>query len=107
MDRLGAGFAISGRDLDIRGAGDLVGEEQAGHVKLIGVGLYQHLLRRALSAARGEAQDDDWTPVVHLGLEANIPADYVPEPEIRISLYARLAHMTEADDPDAFADEIA
>ena len=57
----GAGFAISARDLDLRGAGDLLGEEQAGHVKLIGLGLYQHLLERALRAARGEAVED-WTP---------------------------------------------
>jgi transcription-repair coupling factor (superfamily II helicase) len=53
LDRLGAGFAISARDLDMRGAGDLLGEEQAGHLKLIGSGLYQHLLERALRRARG------------------------------------------------------
>ena len=54
LDRLGAGFAVSARDLDLRGAGDLVGEDQAGHAKLVGLGLYQHLLQLALTAAKGE-----------------------------------------------------
>ena len=105
LDRLGAGFAISARDLDLRGAGDLLGEEQAGHVKLIGLGLYQHLLERALRAARGEAVED-WTPELNLGLGGLIPADYVPEPEVRINLYARLAKTETARDIDALRDEI-
>jgi transcription-repair coupling factor (superfamily II helicase) len=91
LDRLGAGFAISARDLDLRGAGDLLGEEQAGHVKLIGADLYQHLLGRALRLARGEASGDESPPVLNLGVAGRIPEDYVPEPEVRINLYARLA----------------
>jgi len=105
LDRLGAGFAISARDLDLRGAGDLLGEEQAGHVKLIGLGLYQHLLERALRAARGEAVED-WTPELNLGPGGLIPEDYVPEPEVRINLYARLARTETARDVDALRDEI-
>ncbi len=58
LDRLGAGFAISARDLDIRGAGDLVGDAQSGHMKLIGIDLYQHLLERAVREARGESSSD-------------------------------------------------
>jgi transcription-repair coupling factor (superfamily II helicase) len=107
FDRLGAGFAISGRDLDHRGAGDLLGEEQAGHIKLIGMGLYQHLLSRALAVARGEALEEAWRPAIHLGLDAAVPEDYVPEPEIRISLHARLARLREDDTPEALAEEIA
>jgi transcription-repair coupling factor (superfamily II helicase) len=106
FDRLGAGFAISGRDLDLRGAGDLVGEEQAGHVKLIGLALYQVMLVRALAVARGEAPEPDWTPTVHLGIAASIPADYVPEPEIRIGLHARLARLGPDEDPQSLAEEI-
>ncbi|MDQ4061081.1 MAG: DEAD/DEAH box helicase, partial [Pseudomonadota bacterium] len=106
LDRLGAGFAISARDLDLRGAGDLLGEEQAGHVKLIGVGLYQHFLERALRVARGEAPGDDWSPELNLGLTGLIPEDYVPEAEVRINLYARLARLQRSGEIDAFGDEI-
>jgi transcription-repair coupling factor (superfamily II helicase) len=91
LDRLGAGFAISARDLDMRGAGDLLGPDQAGHVKLIGLELYQDLLARALSVARGETPPDDWRPELQLGLAGFIPEDYVPEDELRISLYRQIA----------------
>ncbi|MRC75101.1 hypothetical protein GH820_28570, partial [Bacillus thuringiensis] len=62
LDRLGAGFAISGRDLDLRGGGDLVGEEQAGHVRLIGSALCQAVLARALAAAKGDPDLDQASP---------------------------------------------
>ena len=84
FDRLGAGFAISARDLDMRGAGDLLGETQAGHMKLIGVDLYQHLLEAALRAARGEAVER-WTPELHLGVAGRLPDGWIPEAELRVS----------------------
>jgi transcription-repair coupling factor (superfamily II helicase) len=77
---------VSARDLDGRGAGDLLGETQAGHVNLIGAGLYQHLLARALRAARGEPVPDETRPELNLDLPALIPPDYVPEPEVRLNL---------------------
>ena len=105
LDRLGAGFAISARDLDLRGAGDLVGENQAGHVKLIGLGLYQHLLHLALRAAKGESAED-WTPDIHLGLTGRVPADYVPEPELRLSLYTRLLRLRSPEEVEALRGEV-
>ncbi|MBD8908343.1 helicase-related protein [Methylorubrum zatmanii] len=105
LDRLGAGFAISARDLDLRGAGDLVGDAQAGHVKLVGLGLYQHLLQLALRAAKGEAAED-WSPEVRIGLSGRVPADYIPEPEIRLSLYTRLLRLRTEGEIDALRDEI-
>lgn len=105
LDRLGAGFTISARDLDMRGAGDLLGEDQAGHVKLVGLGLYQRLLSRALAVARGEAPDD-WTPTVHLRVGGRIPEDYVPGEEMRIGLYAGLASLGTDEAIAAFEDEI-
>jgi transcription-repair coupling factor (superfamily II helicase) len=93
LDRLGAGFQISARDLDLRGAGDLLGEEQAGHMKLVGVELYQDLLQRALAVARGEPLPEDWNPELNFGLHAGIPATYVADEEIRLNLYARLARL--------------
>ncbi|MDB5663383.1 MAG: box helicase, partial [Sphingomonas bacterium] len=105
LDRLGAGFAISARDLDQRGAGDLLGEEQAGHVKLIGVGLYQHLLGAALAAARGETVER-WTPELNLGVSGSLPEAWIPEPEVRINLYARLARAASIAELEALAEEI-
>ncbi len=105
LDRLGAGFAISARDLDLRGAGDLVGENQAGHVKLIGLGLYQHLLHLALRAAKGEPAED-WAPEIHLGLSGDVPEDYVPEPEVRLSLYTRLLRLGAAEEVEALRGEV-
>ncbi|GJD93191.1 DEAD/DEAH box helicase [Methylobacterium iners] len=105
LDRLGAGFAISARDLDLRGAGDLVGEDQAGHVRLIGLGLYQHLLEQALRAARGEPVED-WHPDVQLGLSGHVPESYVPEPELRLSLYTRVARLRMQEEAAALREEI-
>lgn len=105
FDRLGAGFAISARDLDMRGAGDLLGDAQAGHMKLIGVDLYQHLLERALRAARGETVDD-WTPELHLGIAGRLPEAWIPEPEVRIALYSRAARLADTLSLDSFESEI-
>ncbi len=105
LDRLGAGFAISARDLDMRGAGDLLGDEQAGHMKLIGIDLYQHLLGQALRAARGEAVDR-WTPELSLGIAGSLPEAWIPEVELRLNLYVRLARITAADALDALAEEM-
>jgi transcription-repair coupling factor (superfamily II helicase) len=105
FDRLGAGFAISARDLDMRGAGDLMGEAQAGHMKLIGVDLYQNLLGLALRAARGEAVDV-WTPELNLGIEGRLPETWIPEAKVRLTLYARLARLGDEAALDAFEEEL-
>ena len=105
FDRLGAGFAISARDLDMRGAGDLLSDEQSGHMKLIGVDLYQHLLGAALRQARGE-RVDNWVPQLNLGVGGRLPAEWIPEDELRTSLYIRLARITELPALEAFEDEL-
>jgi transcription-repair coupling factor (superfamily II helicase) len=106
LDRPGAGFAISARDLDLRGAGELLGEEQAGHVNLLGLGLYQHLMANAIARTRGKPVED-WSPEVRIGPVGRIPQDYVPEEEIRINLHARLHRLGDAAGLDALEDEIA
>jgi len=106
LDRLGAGFAISARDLDIRGAGDLVGDAQSGHMKLIGIDLYQHLLERAVREARGETIER-WTPVINVGLGGGLPPDWIPETDTRLSLYLRLARLMSRVELDAFEEELA
>ncbi|MDB5591462.1 TRCF domain-containing protein [Enterovirga sp.] len=106
LDRLGAGFAISAEDLDTRGGGDLLGDTQTGHVKLIGAGLYRRLLERALLAAQGTAPAEDWSPELNIGASGLIPDSYVPEPEMRLNLYARIARARDLADEDRLAEEI-
>ncbi|RVT90382.1 helicase-related protein [Sphingomonas crocodyli] len=105
LDHLGAGFAISAQDLDHRGAGDLIGDEQAGHVRLIGVDLYQHWLARALAADRGEAVER-WSPDIRLACDANLPETWIPEEDLRLGLYIRLARLDDDAAVDAFAEEL-
>lgn len=106
FDRMGSGLAISARDLDIRGAGDLIGDEQAGHLKLIGTTLYQRLLSRAVRAAKGETAGPEIEPELNLGAGGYIPESYVPDPTVRINLYARLARLSEIEEVEAFAEEL-
>jgi transcription-repair coupling factor (superfamily II helicase) len=98
---LGSGFDIAARDLDLRGTGELLGDEQAGHIQTIGIGLYRKTLERAISLASGELETDDIRPTISLGLSAAIPIDYVPETDMRIELallLERVADMETLDD---------
>lgn len=106
FDRLGSGLAISARDLDLRGGGDLIGEDQAGHVKMIGPALYQRLLGRAVRVARGEVEAGEWSPDLGVGEAGVIPVDYVPDPVTRIGLYGRLARLESLEEIDAFEEEL-
>ncbi|WP_404478603.1 TRCF domain-containing protein [Novosphingobium sp. BL-52-GroH] len=89
----------------MRGAGDLLGEDQADHMKLIGVDLYQHLLRIALQAARGE-NAERWSPDLNFGTTGALPESWIPEADLRLSLYVRLARIETDDALDAFEDEL-
>jgi transcription-repair coupling factor (superfamily II helicase) len=106
LDRLGAGFAVSRRDLDLRGAGDLLGEAQAGHIQAIGLELYRHLLDCILTEARTGKAVEDRMAEVKLGIPASIPPDYVAEPQVRINLYARLARLRDLSQIEELSDEI-
>jgi transcription-repair coupling factor (superfamily II helicase) len=105
LDQLGAGFAISARDLDLRGAGDLLSEEQTGHVKLIGVEFYQHMLEGALRTARGEPVEI-WTPALNFGVGGRISPEWIPEEDVRIGLYVRLARIGDLPELDSFEEEL-
>lgn len=106
FDRLGAGFEISARDLELRGAGDLLGEDQAGHLHLIGASLYQQLLEEALRKAKDEPTAALRSAKLNLGAAGSIPVEYVPEAVLRINLYARLQRFTRVEEIDEFADEL-
>lgn len=105
FDRLGAGFDISAHDLEMRGAGDLLGETQAGHIKLIGTELYQHLLAMALRVAQGE-KVERWTPELNLGNVGTLPHEWIPEADLRLTLYVRLSRVEDDAACDALEDEL-
>ncbi|CAD7339858.1 DEAD/DEAH box helicase [Sphingomonadales bacterium 56] len=104
-DQLGAGFEISAADLDQRGAGDLLSDAQAGHMKLIGVDLYQHLFEAALRQARGE-DPGLWLPEVNIGAAGAFPPEWIPEDDIRLGLYVRLARISDETELQGFEEEI-
>jgi transcription-repair coupling factor (superfamily II helicase) len=104
--RLGAGFDISSQDLDQRGAGTLLGEEQAGHIQVIGAALYRHLFDRAVETARGAPVQEAWSPELNIAMSGRVPESYVPEAVLRIDLYARLARLSTASEIEGLRDEI-
>ncbi|MCW5771637.1 MAG: DEAD/DEAH box helicase [Rhodospirillaceae bacterium] len=112
LDTLGAGFQLASHDMDIRGAGNLLGEEQSGHVREVGIELYQQMLEEAVATAResGTAAlgpvEDKWTPQINIGMPVLIPEDYVPDLNVRLGLYRRIADLIEAREIDAFAAEL-
>ncbi len=105
LDNLGAGFTLANHDLDLRGAGNLVGEEQSGHIREVGFELYQSMLEEAIANRQGTNTDENWSPQINLGSAVMIPEDYIPDLEIRMGLYRRLAHI-DNQQIDAFAAEL-
>ncbi|MGA9214158.1 MAG: transcription-repair coupling factor, partial [Methylocella sp.] len=109
LDTLGAGFELASHDLDIRGAGNLLGDEQSGHIREVGYELYQEMLREAVEALRAgieEPAEEAWSPSITLGTPVTIPEDYVPDLHLRLSLYRRLATLTSDADIESFAAEM-
>ena len=109
LDTLGAGFQLASHDLDIRGAGNLLGEEQSGHIKEVGYELYQEMLEEAvvsLKAGISTPVADRWSPQITIGTPVLIPEDYVADLPVRLALYRRLAEIEEDRDIEAFAAEL-
>ena len=96
LDTLGAGFQLASHDLDIRGAGNLLGEEQSGHIKEVGYELYQEMLEEAvmsLKAGISAPVADKWSPQITIGTPVLIPEDYVADLPVRLALYRRLSEI--------------
>ncbi len=110
LDTLGAGFQLASYDMDIRGGGNLLGEEQSGHIKEVGVELYQQMLEDAVHAAKTkngtEPRKDTWTPQLNLGLPVRIPDTYVEDLSTRLELYRRLGQTRTTDDTEDLAAEL-
>lgn len=105
-DRLGAGFDISAADLDQRGAGDPLSDDQAGHMKLIGIDLYQHLFEAALRRARGK-DAALWLPEINMSGAGFLPPGWIPDADIRLGLYVRLARVRDEAELDTLEHELA
>ena len=111
LDALGAGFTLASHDLDIRGAGNLLGDEQSGHIREVGIELYQQMLEDAvgeLRAGEGRAlgQERDWTPNISLGLPVLIPEGYVADLPVRLGLYRRIGALASDGETEAMAAEL-
>ncbi len=114
LDSLGAGFTLASQDLDIRGAGNLVGEEQSGQIREVGYELYQSMLEETIARLKagelegidGLGEAGDWSPQINLGVPVLIPDTYVPDLDVRLGLYRRLSDLTSKVELEGFAAEL-
>ncbi|NPD15662.1 transcription-repair coupling factor [Xinfangfangia sp. D13-10-4-6] len=112
FDSLGAGFNLASHDLDLRGAGNLLGEEQSGHIREVGYELYQHMLEETIAKLKSGEIDglsdvsDDWSPQLNLNVPVMIPEDYIPDLDIRLGLYRRLSGLSSKVELEGFAAEL-
>jgi transcription-repair coupling factor (superfamily II helicase) len=111
LDTLGAGFTLASHDLDIRGAGNLLGDEQSGHIREVGIELYQQMLEDAVAdmrVAKGRRRTEsrEWTPNINLGLPVLIPETYVRDLPVRLGLYRRIGALESDAEGEAMAAEL-
>lgn len=110
LDSLGAGFNIASHDMDLRGYGNILGDEQSGHIKEVGVELYQHMLEETINAMRSDKEaevvPDEWSPTLNLGISIQIPQDYIPDASLRIAMYRRIASINVSDELEALTVEM-
>ena len=110
LDSLGAGFTLASQDLDIRGAGNLLGEEQSGQVREVGFELYQEMLQEQIAKLQSGdiamVEDGEWSPQINLGVPVLIPEAYVPDLDVRLGLYRRLSSLERKVEMEGFAAEL-
>ena len=109
LDTLGAGFQLASHDLDIRGAGNLLGEEQSGHIKEVGYELYQQMLEEAVAALKAGIEfetETQWSPAIQVGAPVMIPEHYVADLTLRLTLYKRLSTMDDDAELQSFGAEL-
>ncbi len=109
LDTLGAGFSLASHDLDIRGGGNLLGEEQSGHIREVGFELYQAMLEEAIAAMKGGdlgESSEQWSPQISLGTSVLLPETYITDLQLRLGLYRRLSSLVTRADIDAFGAEL-
>jgi transcription-repair coupling factor (superfamily II helicase) len=106
LDDLGGGFRLAAHDLEIRGAGNLLGKQQSGHITAVGLELYTQMMEQAVRELRGEPAEAEVEPEVQLGIPAYIPETYVPDVSQRLVVYKRLAGIRGLPDLEALGEEL-
>ena len=109
LESLGAGFQLASHDLDIRGAGNLLGDEQSGHIREVGYELYQQMLQDAIEALKAGVEaptEEAWSPTITTGTPVTIPEHYVPDLQLRMQLYRRLSSLKSEAEIESFAGEM-
>jgi len=110
IDSLGAGFTIASQDMDLRGAGNILGEEQSGHIREVGYELYQQMLEETIARLRAgdltELDEGQWAPQINLGVPVLIPEEYVTDLDVRLGLYRRLATLEKKVEFEGYAAEL-
>ena len=107
LDYIGAGFSIASYDLDIRGAGNILGKEQHGNIKEVGVELYQHMLEEAVAEAKGIYDNSkDYEPSINLGIPILIPENYVSNLDVRMSLYRKISNIDSEEELNSLASNL-
>ncbi|WP_413864102.1 transcription-repair coupling factor [Albidovulum sp.] len=112
LDSLGAGFSLASQDLDLRGAGNILGEEQSGHINEVGYELYQQMLEETIDRIKAgdleapAGEDGQWSPQINLGVPVMIPEAYVSDLDVRLGLYRRLSSLTTKVELEGFAAEL-
>jgi transcription-repair coupling factor (superfamily II helicase) len=109
LDSLGAGFQLASHDLDIRGSGNLLGDEQSGHIKEVGFELYQQMLKEAVEALKNGVEtevEEQWSPTIAIGTSVLIPESYIADLDLRMNLYRRLSHLENDNEIGSFAAEM-
>src|SRR3984893_13554641 len=107
FSELGAGFRIAALDLELRGAGNLLGREQHGHISAIGFDLYCQMLERAVANKKGEEPASDLRTTLNLGLDIRIPPEYIPSETLRLRTYKRIAAIASEEEREAVRRELA
>lgn len=107
LKSLGSGFSVASYDMDIRGAGNLVGEEQSGQVKEVGLGLYQSMLEEAIASLKSNKEiEEEWAPQINLGIKVLIPDTYISDSGLRLETYRRIACLNTEEEAQALLDEL-
>lgn len=108
LDTLGAGFTVASHDMDIRGFGNLVGDEQSGHIKEVGLELYQHMLNEAIMGIKENREkiDNEFSPQININLPIMLPDTYIADLNLRLNIYRHLAMLKTEDEVDAYAMEM-
>ncbi|HAK88513.1 MAG TPA: transcription-repair coupling factor [Nitrospiraceae bacterium] len=106
MSYLGAGFRLALKDLEIRGAGNLLGAEQSGHIYKVGFDMYMEMLEKAVAELKGEDVREEIEPQIRLRLSAFIPEDYIPDITLRLSVYRRISSLKSLDASKDLSDEL-